>query len=105
MVLQRTFNFSQMVRKGKSIEQYDPLEIRCRLLGHQVPFQYCRSSNGDLPCRKMMDCWWERVEIEIYLKEHFTPEELDRSIFAKPKSKIVSLIELIEKAKRDGPTK
>ena len=53
----------------------------------------------------MMDCWWERVEIETYLKEHFTPEELNRSIFAKPKSKMVSLIELIEKAKRNGPTK
>jgi len=94
-----------MVRKGKSIEQYDPLEIRCRLLGHQVPFQYCRSSNRDLPCRKMMDCWWERVEIETYLKQHFTTGELNRSIFAKPKSKIVSLIELIEKAKRNDPTK
>jgi hypothetical protein len=53
----------------------------------------------------MMDCWWERVEIETYLKQHFTPGELNRSIFAKPKSKIVSLIELIEKAKRNGPTK
>jgi hypothetical protein len=49
-----------------------------------------------------MDCWWERIEIETYLRENFTPEELNRSVFAKPKSKIVSLIELIEKAKRDG---
>jgi hypothetical protein len=52
----------------------------------------------------MMDCWWEKVEIETYLKEHFTREELNRSIFAKPKSKIVSLVELIEKAKRNGST-
>lgn len=91
-----------MVRKGKSIEKYDSLEIRCRLLGHQVPFQYCRSSNRNLPCRKIMDCWWERVEIETYLRENFTAEELSRSVFAKPKSKIGSLIELIEKAKGNG---
>jgi hypothetical protein len=53
----------------------------------------------------MIDCWWERVEIETYLRRHFTPEELNRSIFAKPTSKIVSLIELIEKAKRNGSVK
>ncbi len=91
-----------MARKGKPLEQYDSLEIRCRLLGHQVPFRYCRSSNEDLPCRRIMDCWWERIEIEAYLKEHFTQEELNRSVFVTPKSKIASLIELIEKAKRNG---
>jgi hypothetical protein len=46
-----------------------------------------------------MDCWWERVEIEPYLKDHFTPEELNRSIFVNPKSKIISLVELVEQAK------
>jgi hypothetical protein len=91
-----------MTRKMKPIEKYDSLEIRCRLLGHQVPFHYCRGSNRDLPCRKIMDCWWQRIEIEAYLKEHFTPEELNRSVFAKPKSKMDSLIELTEKAKRNG---
>jgi hypothetical protein len=96
------YNFSYMVRKRKSIEQYDSLEIRCRLLGHQVPFHYCRSSNKDLPCRKIMDCWWERLEIEAYLREHFTQEELNRSVFVKPTPKIASIIELIEKAKRNG---
>jgi hypothetical protein len=49
-----------------------------------------------------MDCWWERLEIETYLREYFTPEELDRSVFAKSKSKIVSLIELIERAKTES---
>jgi hypothetical protein len=98
----RMFIFSQMTSKRKPIEKYDSLEIRCRLLGHQVPFQYCRSSNRNLPCRKIMDCWWERVEIEPYLRENFTPEELSRSVFAEPKTKIVSLIELIEKAKKKG---
>jgi hypothetical protein len=99
------YTSSYMVRKRKNIAQYDALEIRCRLLGHQVPFRYCRSSNIDLPCRKIMDCWWERLEIEPYLREHFTPDELNRTVFAKPKSKIVSLVELIEKAKGDGPSK
>jgi len=98
----RMYNFSQMARKGKTVEKYDSQEIRCRALGHQVPFHYCRSSNQNLPCRKIMDCWWERIEIETYLREHFTPEELNRSVFAKPKSKIVSLIELIERAKKES---
>jgi len=88
-----------MSPKKDPIEKYDSLEIRCRLLGHQVPFQYCRSSNENLPCRRIMDCWWERIEIEAYLREHFTPEELNHSVFTEPKPKIASLIELIEKAK------
>jgi hypothetical protein len=102
MVSGRMLTFSHMARKGKSIEQYDSLEIRCRLLGHQVPFQYCRSSDANLPCRKILDCWWESVEIEAYLRKNFTGEELNRSVYAKPKSKIASLIELMEKAKRNG---
>jgi hypothetical protein len=53
----------------------------------------------------MMDCWCERIEIETYLRENFTPGELSRSIFAKPKSKIVSLVELIEKAKGNDSAK
>ena len=102
MVSGRMFTFSHMARKRKPIEQYDSLEIRCRLLGHQVPFQYCRSSDANLPCRKILDCWWESVEIETYLRKNFTGEELNRSVYAKPKSKIASLIELMEKAKRNG---
>jgi hypothetical protein len=81
------------------IEKYDSLEIRCRLLGHQVTFQYCRSCNENLPCRRIMDCWWQRIDIETYLAEHFTQEELNHSVFAEPKPKIASLIDLIEKAK------
>jgi hypothetical protein len=96
------YNFSQMVRKGKTIEKYDSQEIRCRLLGHQVPFHYCRSSNQNLPCHKIMDCWWGRMDIETYLKENFTPDELNRSVFVEPKPKIASLVELIEKAKKNG---
>ena len=49
-----------------------------------------------------MECWWERIEIETYLMESFAAEEFSRSVFAKPKSKIGSLIELIEKAKGNG---
>jgi len=91
-----------MARKGKNIGTYDSLEIRCRLLGHQVPFRYCRSSNENLPCRKIMDCWWQRIEIETYLRGNFTPDELNRSVFAEPRPKIASLIDLIEKAKKNG---
>jgi hypothetical protein len=91
-----------MARKGKTLEKYDALEIRCRLLGHQIPFRYCRSSTENLPCRKIMDCWWGRMDVETYLKENFTPDELNRSVFAEPKPKIASLVELIEKAKKNG---
>jgi hypothetical protein len=49
-----------------------------------------------------MEYCWERRDIETHLRENFTAEELNRSVFTKPKSKISSLIELIEKAKGNG---
>jgi hypothetical protein len=49
-----------------------------------------------------MEHCWERRDIETYLRGNFTPDELNRSVFAEPRPKIASLIDLIEKAKKNG---
>jgi hypothetical protein len=41
------------------------------------------------------------MDITKFLAEHFSEEELDR-IFAPPKAKIQTLVELVEKAKKAG---
>jgi hypothetical protein len=82
------------------IEQYDGEEIRCPRIGGYVNFRFCRSENNFLPCRWVINCWSERMDIENIIKENYSPQELER-IFTPPRPKMVSLLELVEKAKRD----
>ena len=80
------------------IEQYDSKMIRCPRVGGDVNFKFCRSENNLLPCRWVVGCWQMRIEISQFLEVHFSKEELDR-VFAPPKPKMESLVELIEKAR------
>ncbi len=68
------------------------MKIRCPKLGDEVDFGYCRRENNGKPCYRIFDCWGP--EVKDLLKE----DELKD--IKPPKTKIVSLIELIEKAKR-----
>ncbi|MBU3914041.1 hypothetical protein KKA14_00730 [bacterium] len=70
----------------------------CRILGHHIPFKYCRTSNNGIPCAKILDCNFERLPIKEFVDSNYTDEEKEM-IFAPVKQKIVSIYELIEKAK------
>ena len=72
----------------------------CRTLGHHVPFKYCRSVNDGIPCRKIKDCWFEHIEIEQFIFDNYTESERER-IFILPPPKIVTLIDLINKARKN----
>ncbi len=80
------------------MEKYDTIEIYCKSLGHYVPFKYCRSVKEGLPCHRIKDCTYEKIPIIDYLKENYSEEEMDAAL-APPQNKMVTLIELIEKAK------
>ncbi|MBU2498934.1 MAG: hypothetical protein KKE57_08545 [Proteobacteria bacterium] len=76
--------------------------IRCPRLGHQITFSYCRSESMGLPCFKILDCWFDQFLVEEYLRKELKPEEWDK-VFKRPrKPKVLSLVELIEEAKRSG---
>ncbi len=85
-------------------EETDRLEIRCRRLGHEVPFTYCCAESPEQkPCRLILDCWWERFDVEACLRERLAPEDfaaLGRTCAAPPPNKTLSLIELIEQARK-----
>ncbi|MEJ2306603.1 MAG: hypothetical protein P8Y30_03495 [candidate division WOR-3 bacterium] len=81
------------------MDRYDKERIYCRKLGHWITFEYCRQENNSLPCHKIMDCWFEKLPIEEFLKENYTDEDISY-IFKPSKQKITSLIELIEQAKK-----
>lgn len=67
------------------------------MLGHHIPFSYCRLLNDPLPCRKLPDCWHEHIDIAKFLAEHYTESER-QAIFSPPPEKLTTLVELIRKA-------
>ena len=82
------------------IEEHDALIIRCPQLGGEVPFNYCRTVCEDLPCRKIIICWEFRLEIGKFLKEHYSIDDIQRALAPPTKTRVETLLELIEKAKK-----
>ncbi|MDD5204058.1 MAG: hypothetical protein PHS17_01480 [Desulfobacterales bacterium] len=78
----------------------DDYPIRCRKLGHEVPFSYCRCECGGLPCSKTIDCWYDHFLVEDFFRTELKPEEWDRVFVNPPKPKVLTLVDLIEQAKR-----
>ncbi len=78
----------------------DTVNIRCPRLGHQINFPYCRSENSGLPCFKALDCWFNQFDVHAYLKKKLSQEEFDAAFLDKSKPKVLSLLDLIEQAKK-----
>ena len=49
---------------------------RCRRLGHEVIFGYCRQETGGKPCRLILDCWWEQFDVRSFLQAHLPEEDM-----------------------------
>ena len=73
------------------------------MLGHEVTFNYCRAPGAELPCRKIADCWWEAFDIANFLRQHYSRQQI-RQITQPPKAKILTLVELIDKARHNAQT-
>ncbi len=84
-----------------SIDNRDKEAIRCRMLGHEVNFAYCRQVTNQLPCRKILDCWFERFDVAQFVRENYSAEEIAK-ILAPPKPRITSIVELIQQAKENS---
>jgi hypothetical protein len=75
------------------------LEQRCRRLGHIVQFQYCMEcGDEELPCSKIVDCWWECFDIIEYLKNCLSKEDFTRLVNTPKQPKVASLVDLIKQA-------
>ena len=83
------------------IDQHDDKKMYCRMLGHDLAFSYCREQGSDRPCRKIVDCWFVTFDIEQFMREHFSDEQI-RAILAPPKDKMTSLVELIQQAQENA---
>jgi hypothetical protein len=79
----------------------DQIERRCPRLGGSVSFGYCRTSGDDQSvCWKILDCWWESFDVVKHLQNSLSEKRFNQLVHAKPKPKILSLVELIEQAKK-----
>ena len=84
-----------------NIEDHDNTMIYCRMLGHEVLFFYCRHGVMSQPCRKILDCWFHTFDIEQFIREHFTEDQI-KAFLAPPKPKVTTLIELIQQAQESA---
>lgn len=76
--------------------------LRCRRLGHEVAFGYCRQETAGRPCRLILDCWWERFDVRAFLRAHLPAEvtaDVERNANSPPPSKVLSLLDLIQQTK------
>jgi hypothetical protein len=78
----------------------DDFTVPCRRLGNPVPFAYCRIENRGSPCSKIIDCWFDYFMVEDFLRQELTADEWERTFDQPPKPKVLTLIELIEEAKK-----
>lgn len=84
------------------MDTHDRKLVRCRRLGHEVPFGYCRVENGREPCRLILDCWWEQFDVRAFLRENLSEEEMakvEKAAAAPPPSKAAGLVEIIRQAR------
>jgi len=80
--------------------RYDDLEIRCPRLGGEVKFYYCQREGGDLPCPRIITCWYPYFPVEQYLRASMAADSWDRFVGQMPKDKVTTLMELIDEAKK-----
>jgi hypothetical protein len=85
------------------LTDYDQdLHPRCRRLGHEVTFGYCRRETGENPCRLILDCWWERFDVRSFLQTHLSEDamaQVERAAASPPPSKVLSLVEMVQQAR------
>jgi len=79
--------------------KHDQLAIRCRKLGHEVTFKYCRTLEGQTICPSIHNCWWERFDIDSWLKENISKKQYNELTNKKPTPKLNKIMEIIHSIK------
>lgn len=70
------------------------------MLGHDVPFLYCRKPGSDIPCRKIYDCWWQVFDIKSFMENNYS-EETRKKVSSPPQEKMASLLDIIKEAQKN----
>ena len=81
------------------MNEYENKSNYCRKLGQWITFSYCCRENNNLPCRSIVDCWFEILPVREFLEKNYDGESI-AYLSATPKPKLASIVELIERAKK-----
>lgn len=79
---------------------YEEKEIRCPKLGGPATFEYCRVEQSGLPCSRSLNCWSVHFDVEAFFREGLSAEDFDRCFLKPPPTKVTTLLEMIEKARK-----
>lgn len=77
----------------------EDFDIRCPRLGHQINFSYCEIENSGIPCFKTLDCWYSHFDVQKFLEDKLSKEDFQKAFINKAQPKVLSLLDLIAKAK------
>ncbi len=84
------------------IDRYDQqMHPRCPPLGGEVPFYHCRRVNRGLPCHRIVLCWADRVDIASFIRENYSPEEIE-AMSRPPESRLAVMLETVQRVKKEG---
>ena len=84
---------------SNNTDNEDKRQKYCPRLGHQVEFSYCRTPGSPQPCRRLVGCWEDTFDAQTFVDEHYSPEQIAQ-MKAPPDDKMLTLVELIEQAKK-----
>ena len=88
------------MEESSSRATYEEKEIRCPKLGGPVNFGYCRQENSGLPCSRALNCWSPYFDAETLFRETLTDAQFEDCFFKPPQTKMDTLLELIERARK-----
>lgn len=71
---------------------FDQLKTRCPRLGGEVPFDYCRKVNNNLPCSKSVICWEFSFPVDDYMRRILTKEEWEIVFESPPESRMDQIL-------------
>jgi len=81
------------------------IHIHCPRLGGEVPLKYCLKPAQDTPCFRIMDCWWQTIDIQALLETHLQPDELQSFLkTAQPKTRLDQILDILDRLKDKPPT-
>lgn len=83
----------------------DSLETHCFRLGGQVPLRYCLKPGQENPCPRIMDCWWQAIDIETFLRNYLPPQQFE-SFLETPKTidRLEFILTLLDNLKKKKET-
>lgn len=77
------------------------MDTYCGQLGMMVEVRYCFRMNDGLPCRNVVGCWEQRMDVAMVLGKNFSEEELRRVFGGLPKSRLERVLEAADSAMKE----